>query len=76
MINDKNHLELLFEPWMNWNNYGFYRKEGPKIWNIDHIIPVYKFDLSIERDRYKCFNYKNLRPFSGKDNDSRKIEIK
>lgn len=30
----KNHLESLFEPWMNWNNYGKY---DAKIWNNEEL---------------------------------------
>jgi hypothetical protein len=32
----KEHLESLFTPEMNWENYGLY-------WQIDHIIPISKF---------------------------------
>ena len=38
---------------MNWDNYKI-------VWEIDHIIEVSKFDLTIEDNQYKCFNYKDL----------------
>lgn len=40
---------------MNWANHG-------KIWEIDHIIPLSSFDLTIEENIYKAFNYKNTQP--------------
>lgn len=54
------HLESLFEPWMNWNNYGF----GPGKWTIDHIIPDSSFNYSSVEDREfkKCWSLENLRP--------------
>jgi len=40
---------------MTWDNYGSY-------WSIDHIIPVCKFDLTIEGEKLKCWNWTNLMP--------------
>lgn len=62
------YIESQFEPWMNWNNHGNYRLNGPRKWQIDHIIPVNMFDLSIEEDRYRCFNKFNLRPYDALKN--------
>jgi len=73
----KNHLESLFEPWMNWNNHGIY---DPKIWDdknqntwtwqIDHIIPQSKLPYSSMEDENfkKCWALENLRPYSAKQN--------
>ena len=39
----KKHIESLWQPWMNWDNYGVdkRRKIEPKqTWDIDHIIPI------------------------------------
>ena len=41
----KTYSESLFEPWMNWGNWGRYTKKWNDEdqttwrWNIDHIIP-------------------------------------
>jgi hypothetical protein len=42
----KTYLETLFEPWMNWDNYGQFRvkdwndhDQSTWRWNLDHIIP-------------------------------------
>lgn len=51
----KQHLEDQFLPEFTWENYG-------KIWEVDHIIPLSKFDLTIEENIYKAFNYKNTKP--------------
>ena len=40
---------------MNWNNYGSY-------WSIGHIIPICKFDLTIEDEKLKCWNWSNMIP--------------
>lgn len=52
----KNHLEKKFKPGMSWDN------QGMKGWQIDHIKPVSKFDLSKKSEQIKCFHYKNLQP--------------
>ena len=56
------HLESQFEDWMSWENHAI------DTWHIDHIIPCAAYDLSIEENQFKCFNYRNLRPLSASDN--------
>jgi hypothetical protein len=48
-------IEQQFKPEMTWKNHGL-------IWEIDHIIPISSFDLSLEENIYKAFNYKNTQP--------------
>lgn len=73
----KFHLESLFEPWMNWSNWGIYDKKSwndkdPSTWkwNIDHIIPQSKLPYkSMEDENFKrCWDLSNLRPYSAKQN--------
>jgi len=73
----KQHLEKQFQPWMNWQNYGEYRikywDDNDKLtwkWNIDHIIPQSKFHFTNMQqiDFNKCWELKNLRPYSAKQN--------
>lgn len=56
----KNHIESLWEPWMNWGNYGLYNGELNYGWDIDHIIPT--STAIIEEDVYTLNHYSNLQP--------------
>lgn len=83
----KDHLERLFEPWMNWNNWGKYNlsswddnNQSTWTWQIDHIIPQSKLlYTSMEDDNFKkCWALENLRPLSAKQNiiDGNRKQIK
>ena len=73
----KDHLDSLFESWMNWSNHGNY---DSKMWNdndpttwtwqVDHIIPHSNFKYnSMEDQEFKdCWALNNLRPYSAKQN--------
>jgi 5-methylcytosine-specific restriction endonuclease McrA len=52
------YIEALWEPWMNWSNYG--NRKGQ--WSIDHIIPLSAFDLTDRQQLLKAVHYTNLRP--------------
>jgi hypothetical protein len=52
------YLESLWEPGMNWDNYGF---RGDK-WNVDHITPCCVFDLCETKQFIHCHRLANLRP--------------
>ena len=54
----KKHLAKQFKPEMNWENYGTY-------WEVDHIIPISRFDVSIRSERNKANHYPNLQPLEG-----------
>jgi hypothetical protein len=58
-------FEFNFTSEMNWDNYGSF-------WSIDHIIPVCKFDLTLEDEKLKCCNWTNLMPVTIKFNSSKK----
>lgn len=72
----KQHLENQFESWMNWNNWGEYRKSWNDqdsttwTWQIDHITPQSKLPYtSMEDENFKkCWALENLRPLSAKRN--------
>jgi hypothetical protein len=68
----KKHIQSLWEPWMNWDNYG----SGIGKWNIDHIVSCNQFDLTIEKQRMECWNFKNLRPYDSIKNNREKIRIR
>ena len=72
----KEHLEKLFEPWMNWQNYGNQNKHK-KTWNVDHIIPQSKllYD-SLEHPNFlKCWSLENLRPLEAFENLKKRDKI-
>ncbi len=58
-------FEYNFTDEMSWDNYGTY-------WSIVHIIPVNKFDLTDENEKFKCWNWSNMMPLSIKENSSKK----
>lgn len=57
----KEWLEAQFTSKMSWGNYG-------KYWQIDHIKPCAKFDLSDPAQQKQCFNFTNLQPLWWKAN--------
>lgn len=52
----RKRFESLFKDGMSWDNYGVYG------WQIDHIIPISKFDIMDDKQKLICYNYKNLQP--------------
>ena len=63
----RKYIEGLFKDGMSWENYGE--------WQIDHIIPCSKFDLTKESEQQKCFHYTNLQPLWKEDNLSKGNKI-
>jgi len=66
----KLHLESLWEPWMNWSNYGGKNNDSRKTWQIDHIIPKSKFNITKLGDSefIECWSLSNLRPLEKNEN--------
>lgn len=60
------YLEKKFSKGINWSNMG-----GKKGWQIDHVKPLARFDLSKKSNQLKAFNYKNTQPMWIKDNLSK-----
>ena len=59
----KSYIELKFENWMSWENYGLYNGELNYGWDIDHIIPI--SSSKNEYDIIKLNHYTNLQPLCG-----------
>jgi len=54
-------IESKFESWMNWENYGKYKKDALNYgWDIDHIIP--SSSATNEDELIKLNHYTNLQP--------------
>jgi len=64
--NYKIYLENKFTKGMDWSNMG-----GKTGWQIDHIKPLAKFDLSLKSNQLKAFNYRNTQPMWIKENLSK-----
>lgn len=58
----RQHLESQFQPRMTWENYG---KNG---WEIDHIYPLSKLDLTDREQFLKACHYTNMQPLWAADN--------
>lgn len=56
----KEHIEELFLPWMNWENYGKYNGKLNFGWDFDHIIPI--SSALNEKDIIKLNHYTNYQP--------------
>lgn len=54
----REHLERLFEPHMDWDNYG---QDG---WSIDHIIPIalWEYETPEDPEFQNCWALENLMP--------------
>lgn len=52
------HLESKFQSGMTWDNYGI----GKEKWQIDHIIPLFTFDLTDKIQFLSACHYTNLQP--------------
>ena len=60
----KEHLEKLWAPWMNWDNYGGRPNNKNKTWWIDHIKPQSLLPYKSLDDPFfiECWALNNLRP--------------
>jgi hypothetical protein len=69
----KEHLENLWEPWMNWDNHGGKSNDKRKTWHIDHIKPHSSFDYKSMDDPLflECWALSNLQPLEKKANISK-----
>jgi hypothetical protein len=63
------HLEILFQPGMDWSNYG----KGAGKWSLDHKRPVSSFNIvsTADPDFRDCWALKNLQPLWDADNISK-----
>lgn len=66
----KEHLEVLFDNHMSWENYG-------TIWEIDHKIPIsaHNFSSPEDIDFKKCWALKNLQPLEKSANNWKRAKL-
>jgi len=58
-------LSFRFDNKMNWDNLGIY-------WQIDHILPISRFDFTKEQDIRICFHWTNLQPLPAAEENRQK----
>lgn len=63
----RSYLEAKFVIGMSWNNHGE--------WEIDHIIPCARFDLTDPTEQRRCFHYTNLQPLWAHENSAKRCRI-
>ena len=56
------HIESQFKKGMTWSNWGMFG------WHIDHIKPLYSFNLSNKEKFLEAVHYTNLQPLWAKEN--------
>jgi len=61
-------IEFQFDKNMNWDNFGTY-------WELDHILPLYKFNFENEFEKNIAFNWTNLQPLKKEENRKKYREI-
>jgi len=63
----KKYIEAQFQEGMCWENWG--RNDINKLtWQLDHIIPISRFDLADEDQQKSAFNYSNYQPLWASEN--------
>ena len=73
----REHMESLFESWMNWDNNG----QGTGTWQIEHKIPRAFFGPHFKEPYYsckqfqKCWCLENLKPFDSECNNAKRDTI-
>lgn len=56
----KNYIAAQFHDGMTWDNWG-------KVWQLDHIKALWRFDLTDREQFLKAVNYRNLQPLTIKE---------
>ena len=64
----KSWIEYQFDDKMSWDNIGEY-------WHLDHVIPCAAFDLTLEEEIHKCYNWSNIRPLYRIENISKGAKV-
>jgi len=57
----KTFIECQFSEGMSWDN-------RCSVWELDHVIPISKFDLQVAEHKMVCFHWCNLKPIAKTDN--------
>ena len=66
----RQHIESKFQPGMTWDNWG----RGPGTWQLDHIMPLSKFDLTNRQHFILACHYLNLQPLWSEVNSRKRAK--
>ena len=78
---DKHTIEYLgcgsteYLEWILDNDKSYTLENSGKLWHIDHVIPLSKFDLDDKQQQTIAFNWRNTMPLSVKENLSKNNKI-
>ena len=61
--------------WILHNDKNYTLENRGKEWHIDHVIPLYWFNLENEEEQLIAFNWRNTMPLSAKENLSKNSKI-
>jgi hypothetical protein len=64
--------------YLNWilsNDSGYTLDNYGKVWHIDHVIPLSKFNLDNEEEQLVAFNWRNTMPLSASENLSKNNKL-
>jgi hypothetical protein len=61
--------------WILHNDKNYTLENRGKEWHIDHVIPLYWFNLENEEEQLIAFNWRNTMPLSVKENLSKNKKI-
>jgi len=61
--------------WILHNDKNYTLENRGKIWHIDHVIPLARFDLDDEQQQLIAFNWRNTMPLSAQENLSKNRKI-
>ena len=61
--------------WILHNDQNYTLENRGKIWHIDHVIPISRFDLDDEQQQLLAFNWRNTMPLSAQENLSKNRKI-
>lgn len=62
----KRQIESMWEPWMNWQNYGLFNGKEDYGWDLDHIIPMNTATNELEIN--KLNHHTNFQPLCSFNN--------
>lgn len=77
-MNTINYLGTSSKDYLQWilhNEKNYTLENRGKIWHIDHVIPLSRFNLDNEQEQMVAFNWRNTMPLVAKENLSKNNKI-